>query len=152
CPYWEPSMPYLSLPSLSSYLRQNGCHVDQWDLNLRFYEEAFNQEYLQERLQARAHLLSSEQQHNLSQRIAQLGTLEQVKQVFKTEAFYDYGQLRAAEQELEKVYHCFNLLYPGAKMSRDHFHMPERHSASSAEVIQATHNTLSNPFIDFFEG
>ena len=46
CPYWEPSMPYLSLPALSGYLRQNGCDVEQWDLNLYFYEEAFSLDYL----------------------------------------------------------------------------------------------------------
>ena len=53
CPYWEPSMPYLSLPSLSSHLRLNGHTVDQWDLNLRFHEEAFNQTYLEERFKER---------------------------------------------------------------------------------------------------
>jgi anaerobic magnesium-protoporphyrin IX monomethyl ester cyclase len=150
CPYWEPSMPYLSLPSLSAYLRQNGYPVDQWDLNLRFYEEAFSQAYLERRFQERASLLSAEHQTLLKDLIAQLGHLEQVKQVFKTEAFYDSVKLLEAERELEKVYTCFNLLYPGAKLSKDHFQMPERHAASSEEVIKATHNTLSNPFIDFF--
>lgn len=144
-------MPYLSLPSLSSYLRQHGHHVEQWDLNLRFYEEAFSQAYLQNRFQARAAQLPPAHQQTLQNLIAQLGHLEQVKQVFKSEDFYDYAKLQDAQRELEKVYHCFNLLYPGATFSKDHFEMRERHAASSEEVIKATHNTLSNPFIDFFQ-
>lgn len=144
-------MPYLSLPSLSSYLRKNGYQVSQWDLNLRFYEEAFSHAYLEKRFQERAEQLPDEHQQTLKRLIGELVHLEDVKQVFKTEAFYDYGRLLTAEKELEKVYHCFNLLYPGAQMSKDHFRMPERHSASSEEVIQATHNRLSNPFLDFFE-
>ncbi len=142
-------MPYLSLPSLSGYLRDNGYHVDQWDLNLRFYEEAFNQAYLQRRLAERAHLLPSEHQTIIRNLIGQLDHLEQVKQVFKTDAFYDPARLIEAQRELEKVYQCFNLLYPGSRLTQDHFYMPERHS-SSAEVIKATLNTQSNPFIDFF--
>lgn len=142
-------MPYLSLPSLSGYLRDNGYTVDQWDLNLRFYEEAFNQAYLERRFQERASSLAPEIQHNLKHLIAQLGHLEQVKQVFKTEAFYDPARLLEAQRELEKVYHCFNLLYPGSRMSQDHFHMPDGHS-SSEKVIKATQDTAGNPFIDFF--
>ena len=110
-------MPYLSLPSLSSYLRKNAYPVDQWDLNLRFYEEAFNQNYLQKRFEERAEQLSPEHRQSVKHLIAQLDHLEAVKQLFKTEAFYDYPRLLAAEKELEKVYLCFNLLYPGAKMS-----------------------------------
>jgi radical SAM superfamily enzyme YgiQ (UPF0313 family) len=142
-------MPYLSLPSLSGYLRQNGHKADQWDLNLRFYEEAFDQAYLQRRFQERAALLPPEHQQTLKNLIAQLDHLQQVKQVFKTEAFYDYPQLQAAQRELEKVYLCFQLLYPGAMFSKDHFQMPEGY-ATSADVIKATQNTLSNPFLDFF--
>lgn len=149
-PYWEPSMPYLSLPSLSAYLRQHGHSVEQWDLNLRFYEEAFDQAYLQERFQARAGMLPPEHQAQLQQLLPQLDNLAATKQVFKTEAFYDYARLLEAERELEKVYRCFNLLYPGAQLSKDQLQLPERH-ATSAEVIQATHNQLSNPFLDYFQ-
>lgn len=150
CPYWEPSMPYLSLPSLSGYLRQKGYAVDQWDLNLRFYEEAFDQAYLTQRFQARAAQLPLENQKILASLIPQLGHLEQVKHVFKSEAFYNFEQLNWAQRELEKVYLCFQWLYPGATFSKDHFLMPERHGASSEEVIRATHNQVSNPFLDFF--
>lgn len=149
CPYWEPSMPYLALPSLSSYLRLKGHSVEQWDLNLRFHEEGFDQAYLTGRFQARAPLLPPEQQQELKALLTQLEPLAQAKQVFKSEAFYDFPQLLQAHQELEKVYQCFTLLYPGCQLTKNHFRMPERHSAST-EVIKAAQNTLSNPFIDFF--
>ncbi len=149
CPYWEPSMPYLSLPSLCSYIRQNGYPIDQWDLNLRFYEEAFDQAYLARRFEERAAQLPPAHQQELRYLIDHLGHLPQVKQVFKTRDFYDVGKLQAAERELEKVYRCFNLLYPGCKMSKDHFEMPQRH-ASSVEVIKAAQNEQSNPFLDFY--
>jgi anaerobic magnesium-protoporphyrin IX monomethyl ester cyclase len=144
-------MPYLSLPSLSGYLRQKGHEVVQWDLNLAFYEQAFSQRYLEDRFQARAQQLPRENQQLLQRLLPELRTLAQAKHVFKSEAFYDYGQLMQAHQELEKVYACLQQLYPGAQFSRDHFQMPERHAASSEELLRATRNTLSNPFIDFFE-
>ncbi len=143
-------MPYLSLPTLSGYLRQNGCTVDQWDLNLLFYEEAFSMAYLQTVFQSRRHLLSLAVQEELSQSIEMLHDVEQAKDVFKTEAFYDYSALMWAERTLEKVYACFSLLYPGTYFSKDYFRIEGQSITSSQAVIQAAQNTLSNPFIDFF--
>jgi anaerobic magnesium-protoporphyrin IX monomethyl ester cyclase len=36
-PVWDPSSPYLSLPTLAAYLEHNGWRVGQLDLNLRFW-------------------------------------------------------------------------------------------------------------------
>ena len=151
CPYWEPSMPYLSLPALSGYLRQNGCDVEQWDLNLYFYEEAFSLDYLHRVLERRRHLISEAVRQQVLQLFEGLEHLEQTKQVFKTEAFYDYQALIRAERSLEQVYACFNLLYPGAHVSKDYFKMDAYSTTASASVIQAAQDELSNPFIDFFE-
>ncbi len=142
-------MPYLSLPSLCSYVRQHGHAIDQWDLNLQFYDQAFDKAYLETQFQARKAWLTPEQDLELQQLLQDLPDLDHIKRVFKTEAFYDYEALLQAKQDLDKVFACFNALYPGSRMTLDHFFMEEGY-ADSAEVIRASQNQISNPFLDFY--
>ena len=46
-PLANPFYPYLSLPSLTSFLKENGKSVEQIDLNLKLYDYMFSSEYLQ---------------------------------------------------------------------------------------------------------
>src|SRR6476469_1945854 len=45
-PYWYPSEPYLSLPSLTSVLRQAGHTVIQKDVNLEMWDWYFSEDFL----------------------------------------------------------------------------------------------------------
>ena len=45
-PNWTPTMPHLALPTLTAYLRQEGCEVIQRDLNVEVFDEIFSRRYL----------------------------------------------------------------------------------------------------------
>ena len=46
-PNWTPSMPHLSLPTLTAYLRQYGIEVIQRDLNVEIFDEILTTQYMQ---------------------------------------------------------------------------------------------------------
>ena len=52
-PNWTPSMPHLSLPTLTAYLRMHGVTVIQRDLNAEVFDEILTRQYMKE---AVAHL------------------------------------------------------------------------------------------------
>ncbi|AOV99972.1 hypothetical protein [Dehalococcoides mccartyi] len=45
-PQWIPYQPYLSLPSLTAYLKEHGVDTVQYDFNLEAYKVFFSEEYL----------------------------------------------------------------------------------------------------------
>lgn len=45
-PNWTPSMPHLSLPTLTAYLRMNGVEVIQRDLNAEVFDEILTRKYM----------------------------------------------------------------------------------------------------------
>ena len=45
-PQWIPYRPYLSLPSLAAYLRQNGIDVEQRDFNIEAFDLMLSKDYL----------------------------------------------------------------------------------------------------------
>ena len=45
-PQWTPVQPYLSLPSLTAYLRAHGIRVRQCDLNIEFYDAFYSEDHL----------------------------------------------------------------------------------------------------------
>ena len=38
-PQWIPTQPYLSLPSLTAFLKAHDCNVEQMDVNVSFYDD-----------------------------------------------------------------------------------------------------------------
>ncbi len=148
-PYWEPSMPYLSLPSLTSYLRHHGYEIDQWDLNLAFHEKLLDADYLNDRITARDSILKQQNIDSEKMR-AFLPQTSHAKKTFKTELFYSPYMLAQAGEIWHKACTMINCLYPGARLSVHEFEMEERFTSSEA-VIQATQNRLANPFIEYYE-
>ena len=45
-PNWTPSMPHLSLPTLTAYLRMYGIEVIQRDLNVEVFDEILTRRYI----------------------------------------------------------------------------------------------------------
>ena len=50
-PNWTPSMPHLSLPSLTAYLRMHGVEVIQRDLNAEVFDEILTRDYMRTTVQ-----------------------------------------------------------------------------------------------------
>ena len=49
-PNWTPSMPHLSLPTLTAYLRMHGIEVIQRDLNAEVFDEILTRKYMKNAL------------------------------------------------------------------------------------------------------
>src|SRR5690606_36321082 len=49
-PNWTPSMPHLSLPTLTAYLRMHGVEVIQRDLNAEVFDEILTRKYMKNTL------------------------------------------------------------------------------------------------------
>ena len=45
-PQCIPTQPYLSLPSLTAFLKANDCDVEQMDINITFYDEILSKKGL----------------------------------------------------------------------------------------------------------
>lgn len=148
-PYWEPSSPYLSLPTLTSYLRQQGYPVEQMDLNLRFFSQAIDPNYLARKIQERMPILR-QQKVDPTQISDILAHIPWAKSVFRSQDFYQPALLEKANQIWVQVCQLLNWLYPTSHLTLFSFDMQERPS-SSAEVIKAAHNRLTNPFLEFYE-
>lgn len=148
-PYWEPSSPYLSLPTLTSYLRQRGYPVDQMDLNLMFFSQMIDPDYLARKVQERMPILR-QQNVDPQQILAFLPHITWAKSVFRSQDFYNVALLEKANNVWVRVCQIINLLYPTSNLTLFSFDMQERPS-SSAEVIKAAHNRLANPFLEFYE-
>ena len=49
-PQWIPTQPYLSLPSLTAFLKANKCEVEQIDVNVLFYDDLLSKDGLSDYL------------------------------------------------------------------------------------------------------
>lgn len=152
-PYWEPNMPnmpYLAGPALASYLRNHNYPVDQWDVNLSFFNQVFDSQYLTRKVEERRNILEK-QQANIPQILEFLPEINRAKNIFKTKKeFYQSELLEEANEIWLQTCEILMLLYPTSKITPLTFEMQERYT-SSAEVLKATQNRMANPFIEYYE-
>jgi hypothetical protein len=167
-PLWMPYRPYLSLPSLTAYLKSNGVDVVQKDFNLEAYNLLLSEDYLkglQSRLQDQFDAMESkirltpgmEQEHyydlyKAKSSIAYVAArIEKAKSVFKNKkAFYDINALSNARSLLKQAQviistGCFptgqDLIWP----------MNVRLRRSINDIDKLTQNRTENPFLELYE-
>lgn len=94
-PGWSPYTPYLALPRLTAYLREQGYEVIQRDLNLELYELTLRPEFLQASLdQMRQAIQYLPEQATRPLRLLEtsgdylVSHVEQLTEFFRSEAFY----------------------------------------------------------------
>ena len=122
-PDWFPSEPYLSLPSLTSVLRQAGHTVIQKDINLEMWDWYFSEDFLKKvlrkvpqqldrlrKLSKKRDLDANEMDLQLAlcdvtrQKIDELiARAEKAKAIIRGEIFYDIDQLEWAIQVFREV-------------------------------------------------
>lgn len=146
-PFWEPTQPYLAIPALTAWLRQQGQTVRQWDLNLHFHDTVIATAYLQQLLQSRATHMPSLMRENVLHSF--LPQVDAAKAVLRSARYYDPAAFVQANTTLEKAYHLLNWAYPGTQCSRRGLILPYRES-SSQQILLATQDTQSNPYLDFY--
>jgi hypothetical protein len=167
-PFWIPYRPYLSLPSLTGYLKNNGIDVVQKDFNIEAYNIMMSKSYLlgiKEELEHRFKALDSknslnsgiEQQYysDLFKAISGIpyiaGKVEKAKRVFRDKKdFYDVGKLAEARETLRQAQAIISTAcFPGGEDLVWPLNMRIQRSFEDIKTITANRET--NPFIELYE-
>lgn len=167
-PNWSPYRPYLSLPSLSAYLKDSGIDVVQKDFNVEAYDIIMSRRYIEklgEHLQKRFDLLDSkdklmpglEQEYYCdlfkakasSQYIS--GVIEEAKGIFKSsKKFYDIDEF---DQAFNILNHIKSAVSTGCFPTGQDLFWPMnmRIQRSFDDIKNITQSSTENPFIELYE-
>jgi hypothetical protein len=165
-PQWSPTQSYLSLPSLTGYLRQRGIQVEQRDVNLTFYEYALDPDVLcrnaERRLKAflrgrrRGDLAAGDHDTYLKLHKAIIYALDirdrlpwAVSALRTPSAFLDADRLQEMHRIIALSLHVFSLSHR-LQLTFGHLRIPGVPDTlpSILSYVQRPHG---NPFSDFYE-
>ena len=144
-PDWYPSEPYLSLPTLTAFLRKAGHYVIQKDVNLEMYDWFFSEEgfnLILERL-PRKHIHSS---------ITKLtGKAESAKTIVRSQEFYNVDKLEWAMSVFREVTEAISLAYAPARICMPPMETDLTYKLfMSSEILEAVEDTQVNVYRDVF--
>lgn len=166
-PQWIPTQPYLSLPSLTAFLKANKCDVEQIDINVSFYDHVLSKKGLQvyyDRAQLKFQELESKNELSpeLQKQYATLSSsilfgnrvingVDEAKKITQNkEDFYD----------IEKLFNAFKILELGLKLASSAYYPSSltfhsydmRYSCrSSKAILEAINDRKENILIEYFE-
>ncbi|HED65545.1 MAG TPA: radical SAM protein [Planctomycetes bacterium] len=162
------TQPYLSLPSLTAYLRTHGHEVEQFDENIEAYDHFLSEAYLRralEKIDARARMaeldakselvFSDMERYQVLSEIAVAGdevagSIEEAKRVIRSkEDFYDYERYLWAGRTIEQGLRIVSTAFAPTKLTAHGFIMRFRVERTD-EIIAALDCEDENPFVDFF--
>ena len=171
-PDWYPSEPYLSLPTLTAFLRRAGHEVVQKDVNLEMYDWYFSADFLKRVLKrvpqqldrlkriGRDRILTeaeTELQMALCEctrsSIAELSEkAEQAKAIVRSPEFYDVDKLEWAINIFREVTATISLVYSPARICMPPMETDLSYKIfMSSEVLAAVEDTQVNVYRDVFE-
>ncbi len=163
------TQPYLSLPSLTAYLRANG-YPDVWQLDesIESYDHFLSRERLERslaRIQAPAKLAELEQKSELVfsemeryqtlSEIALIGesvaaSIEEAKGVLRSKRdFYDYERYLWAGRTVEQGLRILSQEFAPTRLTAHGFVMRHR-VERSAEIVAALSDERENPYLEYF--
>lgn len=166
-PQWIPTQPYLSLPSLTAFLKAHGCDVKQMDVNVSFYDDLLSKQGMRgsyEMAYAKLRELESrtELQTGLKEQYAMLGgsvlagkyivdRVDRAKSILKDKnKFYDFNELNDAFRILELGLKLASVAYYPTNLTFHAYDM--RYSCrASQDVFAAINDMKENLFIEYFE-
>ncbi len=163
------TQPYLSLPSLTAFLRANGVsEVEQIDESIEAYDHFLTRARLARSLErvrageglaaldARASLRFSEmERYQTLSEIALAGDevaarIEEAKRVLRSPAeFHDYQRYLWAGRTVEQGLRLFSAEYAPTRLTAHSFVMQQR-IERSADILAAIHDESANPYIEYF--
>jgi anaerobic magnesium-protoporphyrin IX monomethyl ester cyclase len=171
-PDWYPSEPYLSLPSLTSVLRQAGHTVIQKDINCEMWDWYFSEDFLRKVLRRVPQQLDRLRKLAKKRDLAEwemdvqlalcdvsrprmeklIRDAEEAKHIVRNEKFYDIDKLEWAIQVFREVTSVISLVYAPARicmppMETDLSYKPY----VSAEVMDAVQDEQVNVYRDVFD-
>ena len=171
-PDWYPSEPYLSLPTLTAFLRVAGHEVIQKDVNLEMYDWFFSGDFLQrvlkkvpqqlDRLKKVSRLRDlTEPEVELQMalcdcsrsRIAQLTEkAEEAKRIVRSPDFYDTDKLEWAINVFREVTATISLVYSPARICMPPMETDLSYKLfMSSEILEAVQDTQVNVYRDVFD-
>jgi len=163
------TQPYLSLPSLTAYLRMHGYdEVTQLDENIAAYDWFLSKERLERslaRIQAPAKLAELEKKETLVfsdmeryqtlSEIALIGddvarSIEEAKRVIRSpKDFYDYEKYLWAGRTVEQGLRIVSTEFAPTRLTAHGFVMRHRIERTK-EILAAIDDEKENPFLEFF--
>jgi anaerobic magnesium-protoporphyrin IX monomethyl ester cyclase len=166
-PQWDPLQPYLSLPSLTAYLHNQGFAAEQRDLNVEAYDAMLSPDYLRwARDQTRSTfamldgadtLLPDEQQRYRAAMQAllvadeTLDEVEEAKAVLRDKVrFYDLGIYRRAQRTLGRALRLVSAAHYPTKITLSEY-QPGLPLRTAADLEWATDPSNGNLFYNLFE-
>jgi hypothetical protein len=166
-PQWFPSQPYLSLPTLKSYLENKGHAVDQFDFNIEGYETLLSREYLQKcveiirtRLSQPAYTTEERDVKDVYRQIlsdpAYLETIyaevDEAKHVLRTEElFFQFPIYKKAFTTLKIALKLISYAHFPSRLDLESFFMQGTPEESLQGILSATVDEVCNPFIDLYK-
>jgi radical SAM superfamily enzyme YgiQ (UPF0313 family) len=165
-PQWIPTQPYLSLPSLTAFLKANHYGVEQMDINVSFYDYLLSKAGIRvfyEKAYSKFQELDSKKELSpvLQKQYAALSgsilfgeyiidEVDDAKKLLRSREFYDVKELFRAFKILElglklasSAYYPTNLTFHACDMRRS--------CRSSGDVLAAVNEREENLFIGYFE-
>jgi len=171
-PDWYPSEPYLSLPTLTAFLREAGHEVVQKDVNLEMYDWFFSGDFLRrvlkkvpqqldrlKRIARDRDLTEAEVELQLAlcdctrSRIGELTEkAEEAKRIVRTPEFYESEKLEWAIAVFREVTTTISLVYAPARICMPPMETDLSYKLfMSSEVLDAVHDRQVNVYRDVFE-
>jgi len=171
-PDWYPSEPYLSLPTLTAFLRAAGHEVIQKDVNLEMYDWFFSGDFLQRVLKKVPQQLDrlkkvsrmrelTEPEMDLQMALCdcsrnRIGELtekaEEAKKIVRSPDFYDTEKLEWAINVFREVTATISLVYSPARICMPPMETDLSYKLfMSSEVLEAVQDTQVNVYRDVFD-
>ena len=171
-PDWYPSEPYLSLPSLTAFLRRAGHHVVQKDVNLEMYDWYFSADFLKRVLKrvprqldrlkklGRDRGLTDEEtalqmalcECTRSRIAVMIEQAERAKEIVRSSDFYDIDKLEWAMNVFRNVTATISLVYAPARICMPPMETDLSYKVfMSSEVLSAVGDTQVNVYRDVFD-
>ena len=168
-PSWHPSQPYLSIPSLTGFLKQAGVtNVTQRDLNIELLDRILTRLYGEElypRLVDKAKRLernrkgetgpSSEEHYtrlveSLDRFPYLIERIELAKECLRGEEFYDLERYRESLFVIDKWLEVVSTLYFPTRMTVVDNQLSGYSIYSSKDILKAIRDEEQNPYLELF--
>lgn len=168
-PTWHPSQPYLSLPSLTGFLRTNGvANVAQRDIGIELLDGLLTQDYghrVYRQLQDKVHELERQRQgetgpgsdehyarvvESLERFPYMVDKVELAKDLLRSEDFYDLEQYRDSLFLIDKWLELISSLYFPTRLSVVDNQFNTASIYNSKDLMRLIRDESQNPYIDLF--
>ncbi|MBS1258915.1 MAG: hypothetical protein MAG551_01979 [Candidatus Scalindua arabica] len=144
-PDWYPSEPYLSLPTLTAFLRGSGHRVIQKDMNLEMYDWFFSEEGLNPIL---GRIPRQHTHFNITELTEKA---ESARTIVRSQEFYDVDKLEWAMNVFREVTDTISLAYAPAKICMPPMETDLNYKLFiSSEILEAVEDSRVNVYRDVF--